>query len=87
MCGIELVLLLLLLIFCDTLLLYSLTLSRTNYCPGIPVRGNTLSTPTQRSRVGQRNGRRSRGPRPTYNGRRCAYYSDPQRDTTESYTG
>ena len=40
MCGIDLVLLLLLLIFCDTLLSYSLTLIRTLTAPSIPVRRN-----------------------------------------------
>ena len=38
--GIELVLFLLLLIFCNTLLLYSLVLIRTITTPGIPVRRN-----------------------------------------------
>ena len=38
--GIELVLLLLLLIFCNTLLSYSLVLIRTITAPGIPVRRN-----------------------------------------------
>ena len=42
MCKINLVLLLLLLIFCDTLLLYCLILIRTITAPGIPVRRNTL---------------------------------------------
>ena len=39
-CGIDLVLLLLLLVFCDTLLSYSLVLIRTITAPGIPVRRN-----------------------------------------------
>ena len=38
--GIDLVLLLLLLIFCNTLLSYSLTFIRTITAPGIPVRRN-----------------------------------------------
>ena len=42
MCGIEIVLLLLLLIFCDTLLSYCLILIRTITAPGIPVRRNNL---------------------------------------------
>ena len=41
MYGIDLVLLLLLLTFHDTLLSYSLTLIRTITAPGIPVRRNT----------------------------------------------
>ena len=41
MCGIDLVLLLLLLTFRDTLLSYSLVLLRTITAPGIPVRRNT----------------------------------------------
>ena len=40
MCGIDLVLLLLLLMFCDTLLSYSLVLIRAITAPGIPVRRN-----------------------------------------------
>ena len=51
MCEIDLVLLLLLLIFYNILMSYSLTLIRTITAPGIPVRRNTLSTATQRSRV------------------------------------
>ena len=51
MCGIDLLLLLLLVIFYNILLLYSLTLIRIITAPGIPARRNTLSTATQRSRV------------------------------------
>ena len=40
MCGIDVVLLLLLLTFRDTLLSYSLVLIRTITAPGIPVRRN-----------------------------------------------
>ena len=43
MCGIDLVLLLLLLTFRNTLLSYSLVLIRTITAPGIPVRRNTWS--------------------------------------------
>ena len=42
--GIDLVLLLLLLIFYNTLLSHSLTLIRTITAPGIPVRRNTSVT-------------------------------------------
>ena len=42
MCGTELVLLLLLLLFRDTLLSYCLVLIKTITAPGIPVRRNTL---------------------------------------------
>ena len=53
MCGIDLVLLLLLLIFCNTLLSYSLVLIRTITATDIPARCNTLSTATQYDRVRQ----------------------------------
>ena len=57
MCGIELVLLLLLLLFCNTLLSYSLVPNRTITVMDIPVRRNTLSTRTEYSRVRQYYGR------------------------------
>ena len=44
---IDLVVLLLLLIFCDTLLSYCRVLIRIITAPDIPVRSNTLSTRTQ----------------------------------------
>ena len=53
MCGMDIVLLLLLLIFCDTLLLYSLVFIRTITAPGIPVCYDTLSTASKYSQVQQ----------------------------------
>ena len=47
MCGIDLVLLLLLLIFYDTLVSYSLTLICIITAPGIPVRRNINLRPTK----------------------------------------
>ena len=57
MCGINLILLLLLLIFYDILLSYSLALIQIITTTGIPVRRNTLSTRTKRSQVRQHNSR------------------------------
>ena len=57
MCGIDLVLLLLLLIFRDPLLSYYLVLTRIITATGIPIYYNTLSTRTQCDLIRQQHGR------------------------------
>ena len=83
----DLVLLLLLMTFRNTLLSYCLTLIRIITTTDIPARRNTLSTRTRSNLIQQQHiqSRKPRGPQQKQWG--DASYPDPKHGITKSYTG